>query len=140
MLDAIEDNPNIIKSRVVRDSLDDILQAWGRANSRGLHIRKMFRVTSPLRIITGSSPSVFDKPHTPVYDEIYLDWFDGLIMSLTDQERSVINFEVFRKRDRKRADKWAKRWNKSVATYYRRLKKIREYLVEQLILKATRGW
>ena len=127
-------------SKIAVESFNEILKAWSMRNSRGSFIKAMFRVTSPTRIITGSSPSVFDKPHTPVYDDTYLEWFDSLIMALEPIDKSIVNKEAFHHKDRKRADKWAKNWDRHQSSYYRRLKKIREHLIKQIIEKAERGW
>lgn len=127
-------------SKIAVESLNEILKAWAMKNSRGSFIRSMFRVTSPTRIITGSSPSVFDVPHTPVYDDTYLEWFDSLIIELKPIDKAIVNKEAFHRKDRKRADRWAKVWNRHPSSYYRRLKAIREKLIKQIIDKAERGW
>ena len=137
MIDVLEAEPGLVRSRQLLQTLDDVLDAWRHYSNRHVFIKRMFRLVSMIGIVAGPSGTVsfHDGPQKPIYDVAYLDWFDGLIMSLRPEQKSLINYEVFHKKDRRRAEKWARKWGYSQRTYYNRLSETRGQMIMAMVNK-----
>ena len=121
----------IAKQKDVKAALDNLLQAWKMWSDSKKLIRAMLKVRSPL-----SQP----KPkRTGRYTESHLIWFDGVIQGLDSCDKSLLNYEIFHSKDRRKSDKWAKQWKVCGRTYYNHLSRIRQDLTEQIVAKAESG-
>ena len=113
-------------------SLHNLFKAWTAWSANKRLIRAMLRVGKPF---TAPTP----KQSYGRYTETHLLWFDGLIQELPPCDISLIRYEAFHKGDKHKTDRWAKQWKVTPRTYGNHLKKIREYLIKQIIAKAKRG-
>jgi len=134
ILEVLESDPNLVNTRVMRKTLDRLLSAW-----RSYSIYKS-RINLEPKTIMGKLYKAANKfvtdNDTPIayeFDEEMLEWFDGVILSLTPEQVSLVRYEVFNNKDRDRANAWAKQWGYGQRTYYNRWKETREQLVVAII-------
>ena len=134
ILEVLESDPSLVNTRVMRKTLDRLLSAW-----RSYSIYKS-RINLEPKTIMGKLYKAANKfvteNDTPIaheFDEEMLEWFDGVILSLTPEQVSLVRSEVFNNKDRDRANTWAKQWGYGQRTYYNRWKETREQLVVAII-------
>lgn len=137
LISALESDENLLKPKQTYKQLDRILKAWASWGNTDNFIRKMFKLGLELPRIKESNDNGYDKHETPEFDEGFLNWFDDLVHTLKPQQADLIKGhakhlimldKVFHG-DRKRKERWAKKWGRSQRTYNNQLKAARELLM-----------
>lgn len=120
-------------------ALDEVLQSWrvfsqnfernqyssiGYRSQMGEQLKRLMRENN------------VNHDHVPVrLNYEYLERVDDVIMSLPRQQKSLIKYEVFNKKDRKRVDNWCAKWCQLPHHYRSQLSSLRKHLISELIKK-----
>lgn len=141
LLDALESDARLRSYREVSDRLNRVLVAWLRDSNPIKEIARLVGVKTSLQGKYKAS-DLFADINPGEFDSGYLDWFDGLLISLKPWQNEMMKYEAIHHATkergygmRNRADRWAKKYNFSVRTYYSMLRDTREQIVIAMINK-----
>jgi hypothetical protein len=123
------------------DNLDRLLKAWAAWS-----LKAEWQLYGSLGYPTPSGDMVkkhykdkemFDEPVVADFDEELLGWLDSIIQDeLTPSGKSLIKYEVFHKRDRKRIDAWCKKWCQLPKDYHEQNAAARKYLLYRIGIRS----
>lgn len=140
LIDGLEGHLNpseargwFVKRRDALAALDRVLDCWKRWSRES---RSAIALEDHAALDTQSAKmDVFEERITPEYGEEYMQWFDDLILSLNEEQKRLLHYEVFHPNDRRRALKWANEFGYHHRTYYNRLSSTRDMLMLAIVRK-----